>query len=82
MGLGVTELLVIFLIVMVLFGWKNLPQLGDSLGKSIRNFKKAVSQDQAEIDVTPTKAPDLLEPGSTVQNKAPAAAERDPKKVT
>ena len=67
MGFGATELLVIFLIVMVLFGWKNLPQLGDSLGKSIRNFKKAVNTTTNEVDVTPVKE-QLLEPGQSPQS--------------
>jgi sec-independent protein translocase protein TatA len=36
---GVQELLVIFLIVVVLFGATRLPQLGKGLGEGIRNFK-------------------------------------------
>lgn len=40
--IGVPELLVIGGIVVVLFGAKKLPQLGEGLGKGIRNFKSAV----------------------------------------
>ncbi len=40
-GLGMPELLVIFVVVMVIFGPSRLPQLGQSLGDSIRGFKKA-----------------------------------------
>ena len=39
-GLKMSELLIILLIVMVLFGASRLPQLGTSLGSAIKNFKK------------------------------------------
>jgi sec-independent protein translocase protein TatA len=35
------ELIVILLIVLVIFGANKLPQIGDALGRSIKNFKKA-----------------------------------------
>jgi sec-independent protein translocase protein TatA len=54
MGLGTGEIILIFLVVMVVFGATKLPQLGDGLGKAIRNFKRAVNT-QGEIDVTPKK---------------------------
>ena len=40
MHFGVTELIIILLIVLVLFGAKKLPELARSLGKSIGEFKK------------------------------------------
>jgi sec-independent protein translocase protein TatA len=45
MGLGMGELLVILLIVVLFFGGKKLPQLGSSLGESIKNFKKGMKED-------------------------------------
>jgi len=53
-GLGVTELLIIFGIVLVIFGARRLPELGSGVGKAIKNFKAGVSG-QDEIDVTPEK---------------------------
>jgi sec-independent protein translocase protein TatA len=53
-GLGTTELLVILLIVVVIFGARRLPEIGSGLGKAIKNFKLGVSS-QDEIDVTPEK---------------------------
>ena len=38
---GPFELVVIFLVILLLFGAKRLPEVGRSLGKSIREFKKA-----------------------------------------
>jgi sec-independent protein translocase protein TatA len=51
-GLGMTELLVILVIVVVIFGARRLPEIGSGLGKAIKNFKSGVS-DKDEIDVTP-----------------------------
>ncbi len=38
---GPFEFLVIFFVVLLLFGAKRLPEIGSSLGKSLREFKKA-----------------------------------------
>jgi len=47
-GLKTTELLIIFAALLLLFGATRLPQLGKSLGSSIRNFKKGISSDDEE----------------------------------
>lgn len=52
-GLGTTELILILVIVLVLFGPGRLPEIGGGIGKAIRNFKKATND--SEIDVTPDK---------------------------
>ena len=46
---GIPELLIIFLIIMVLFGAPRLPQLGKGLGEGISNFKRGLrgSDDEA-----------------------------------
>ncbi len=51
-GMGFGELVLILIIVMVVFGATKLPQLGDGLGKAIKNFKRSVGS-LNEIDVTP-----------------------------
>ena len=54
MNLGFGELLLIFIVILLIFGSSKLPQLGDALGKGIKNFKRSVSGND-EIDVTPKK---------------------------
>ena len=54
-GIGMPELLVILVIILVIFGAGKLPQIGEGLGRGIRNFKKA-TKDKEEIDVTPNKS--------------------------
>lgn len=44
MGIGVTELLLIFLIVLVLFGTKKLRNMGSDLGGAIRSFRNAMNE--------------------------------------
>jgi sec-independent protein translocase protein TatA len=47
-----SEILVILVIVLVLFGSKKLPEIGSGLGRAIKNFKKATTEPD-EIDITP-----------------------------
>jgi len=51
------ELLVILVVVVLMFGSKKLPELGDSLGKGIRAFKKAAEHGFAEDDGATATAP-------------------------
>lgn len=53
-GLGISELVIILVLVLVVFGAGKLPEIGGGIGKAIKNFKKA-SSDEDEIDVTPNK---------------------------
>jgi len=49
------ELLVIFIVVLMLFGSKRLPELARGLGKGIQEFKKAANEFKSELDVEPVK---------------------------
>jgi sec-independent protein translocase protein TatA len=59
-GLGMPELLVILVIVLIIFGANKLPQIGEGIGKGIRNFKKGI-KDKEGIDVTPDKPKEISE---------------------
>ena len=63
-GLGIPELLVLLVIVVLIFGATRLPQIGEGLGKGIKNFRGAL-REPPEIDVTPPKEPESSsnEPG-------------------
>jgi sec-independent protein translocase protein TatA len=53
---GMGELIVILLIVLVVFGANKLPGIGDALGRSIKNFKKASAVDGQDDDEKDVKA--------------------------
>lgn len=50
MRLGWTEILVILLLVLVLFGAKRLPDLARSIGKSLQEFKKGMKETVGDND--------------------------------
>jgi len=51
-GLGFTELVVLLVVVLLLFGPSRLPQLMESIGKSIQSLRRGL-REPPEIDVTP-----------------------------
>ena len=56
-GLGTTELLIILVLVLVIFGAGKLPQIGSALGKGIRNFKEGVNAEEDQDDQSDPKLP-------------------------
>ena len=50
-GLGMTELLIILIIVLIIFGAGKLPEIGSGLGKGMRNFKRSVSGEPDDDDM-------------------------------
>ena len=60
-GLGVPELLIILVVVLLIFGPKNLPKLGSSLGKTVKNIREGMSSTSdgdAKTQVAETSAED------------------------
>lgn len=53
---GGSEWLIILVIVVLLFGAKKLPELGGSVGKSIKEFKRGVTEGKADEDEDQTAA--------------------------
>ena len=50
-SLGFTELILILVIVLIIFGAGKLPQLGEGVGKAIKGFKKSIHEaEQYDID--------------------------------
>jgi sec-independent protein translocase protein TatA len=78
-GLGFGELVLIFAVLLLLFGAKRLPELASGMGRGIRDFKRAINgmddnsiqggQNQAPLQSPQTSAP------PQVQAAAPAEAE-------
>jgi sec-independent protein translocase protein TatA len=56
-NLGAPEMIVLLLVLVLLFGAKKLPDLGTSVGKSIKNFKKGIAEAKDEVtEPEPTRS--------------------------
>jgi sec-independent protein translocase protein TatA len=57
-GLGTTELIIILVLVLIIFGAGKLPSVGGALGKGLRNFKEGVKEGNEEKQA---KDPDKID---------------------
>lgn len=55
-GLGPAELVIVFLILVMLFGASKLADLGGALGKGIREFRKAAKEEEEKAPLPPPQA--------------------------
>ncbi|MFN2431496.1 MAG: twin-arginine translocase TatA/TatE family subunit [Gemmatimonadota bacterium] len=79
-GIGMQEILLILLIVLLVFGAKRLPELGQAMGKGIREFKRGVSDIEEEFKNEPrAKKPEAREEprrlASTDESREPSRVE-------
>ena len=75
-NLGMTELLVILALLLLVFGAKRLPEIGSSMGKGIREFKKSISEVKDSIEDEDRPAPRKLDAPSQ------SARSGEPKKLS
>ncbi|MFH1688134.1 MAG: twin-arginine translocase TatA/TatE family subunit [bacterium] len=68
-GMGPWELLVIFVVILLLFGAKRLPEIAKGLGKGIREFKSAVKDTTDEIKGAVDTEPESMKPKSPDKDK-------------
>lgn len=83
-NIGPLEIIVVLIIALVVFGPKRLPELGNSLGRGIREFKETVTGEKKDDDdepkvlhaseVTTAKAPEST-PVATAPVEKPAESE-------
>lgn len=62
-GLGLPELIAILAIVVLLFGAKRLPMIGEGMGKAIRGFKKGIDEPDSSDDNSEDKKEQSPPPG-------------------
>ena len=56
-NLGVTELIIIMVVILLLFGAKRIPEIAGSMGKGIREFKKNLNDATREVTSSTDAAP-------------------------
>ena len=82
-GIGVQELLLIFLVVLLLFGAKRIPDIAHGLGKGIREFRSAIQDTKDEmnraIEMPDTKPKEKPSPRTADKtDKKPGAGHNGP----
>ena len=50
LGMGVPELLIILVVILLIFGPKNLPKLGSALGKTVKNLREGMGAGEKEVE--------------------------------
>jgi sec-independent protein translocase protein TatA len=82
-NLGFTEIMLIMVVVLLLFGAKRLPEVGSSIGKGIREFKRSLSDTQDAImgsdDAQRNLSQRQMDTSPPPQNNAPAG---EPKRLS
>jgi sec-independent protein translocase protein TatA len=80
-GIGVTELVILLVVLLIFFGPKRLPEMGRSLGKGMREFKDSISgndSDEAVHHQMAAELPPADETDVAQKQKAPVESrERD-----
>ena len=82
-GIGVTELIILLVVLLIFFGPKRLPEMGRSLGKGMREFKDSISgKDDDDEPVHRRMASELpsaepIEPAQTQPAEPLRAEQRD-----
>jgi len=78
-NLGFSEILLILVVVLLLFGAKRLPEIGASFGKGIREFKRSISDTANAVSEEPPSSNRQLDSAKTGAN-APTGGE--PKRLS
>ncbi len=79
-GIGPPELIVIFLIILILFGAKRLPELARSLGRSINEFKSATQNIKDDLDISKDEPPIAENSASQKDEKKESEAKKGKEK--
>ncbi len=79
-NLGFSEIMLILVVVLLLFGAKRLPEVGSSIGKGIREFKRSLTDTQDAIMGNPEERPPAPRQLDTPSQPAPSSGE--PKRLS
>ncbi len=63
-GIGPTELIIIFFIILIFFGAGKLPDIASGLGKGLKDFKKVMQDPEDPIETDPPEEPTEKDPSA------------------
>jgi sec-independent protein translocase protein TatA len=76
------EMVLIFMVVLLLFGAKRLPEIGSSLGKGIREFKGSLREIEREIQISDEEPPRSVPPKHSGSEGGEEEEEDNPRRLT
>lgn len=79
LGMGVPELLIILVVILLIFGPKNLPKLGSALGKTVKNLRDGMGAGQKDIEEATDE--EVVEEVVEVEDEPAPAPKKTVKKV-
>ena len=83
-NLGFPEIMIILVIVLLFFGAKRIPEIAGSMGKGIKEFKKNINEATRDIDDSPPRYDNRLNPGDLDRTPTPNRTDErspDPKRL-
>lgn len=78
-NLGFTEIMIILVVVLLVFGAKRLPEIGASMGKGIREFKRSISETADSVTQLPE---DRSAPPRQLDSAPPSSTGGEPKRLS
>ena len=80
LGMGVPELLIILVVILLIFGPKNLPKLGSALGKTVKNLREGMGAGGKDVEEAADDE-EVVEVVEEVVEEPAAAPKKTVKKV-
>lgn len=80
-NLGFTEIMVLLVVALLVFGAKRLPEMGASMGKGIREFKRSLTETQDAVLRNDEPNDRRLEGGAAPSDRAPTTS-GEPKRLS
>lgn len=79
-NVGFTEMMILLVIALLIFGAKRLPEIGSSMGKGIREFKRSISDTQDAVMRDDTADRKTIDGGNNTGDTTPTSGE--PKRLS
>ena len=81
LGMGTPELLIILVVVLLIFGPKNLPKLGSAIGKSVKGLREGLGSNKKEVkEASDDDAADAVKEAAELDDAEDEPAEKPAKK--
>lgn len=77
-GIGVPELIIILIVVLLIFGPKNLPKLGNAIGRTVKSMRDGMDSKKKQADNSSEQAEAPVETEAETEAEAEAAEVEEP----